>query len=77
MEHQTHLLTLVKNDYSKQENISLDSSFEELEMNSFDIVDFIMSIEEMTGVVFEDHQILEFKTLRDVYDAMIQFSKED
>ena len=51
-------------------NLSLDDSLASLGLDSLDLVEVVMDIEEATGVTFEMDDIINFKTIRDVINAI-------
>lgn len=57
--------------------LKADTSFEELNMDEFSIVDFLMKVEEAFSVVFDDMKMLDVKTIQDVMDMIAENSQED
>jgi acyl carrier protein len=58
------------------ETISLDSSFEELEIDSLDGVEIVYCLEEEYKISVPDETMKEFRTVRDVVDALEKFLSE-
>ena len=53
------------------------TSFEELNMDSFDVVDFLLKVEEKYMITFDDEKILEIHTIQDVIDELDKSGKEE
>ncbi len=65
-------------EYSPEiQSISSYTTFEELHMDSYDIVDFLMCIERECGVVFTRNAIWEMHCLQDVIDELDTCVKEE
>ncbi len=58
-------------------NITAETTFEELEMDSYAMVDFLMKAEEEFDVVISDDRMLSMKNLQDVLDTIENCSEED
>lgn len=75
------LLTILNTILKETTNISItlkaDTTFEELKMDDFMIVDFLMKVEEVYGFAFQDEDMLEMKTIQDVMDMIKKNSQED
>ncbi len=70
------LETLARNYDHNLTHFSSATSFEDMHMDSYDIVDFLLKVEEQYGVVFDDENMLEIRTMQDVMDAINKFSQE-
>lgn len=51
-------------------DISRETTFEELGMDSYEIVDFMLKTEEHCGIVIPDEKMLSMNSLQDVLDAI-------
>lgn len=71
------LNTLLKdtNDYPYE--LKADTSFEEMDMDEFDIVDFLMRVEEYYDIAFDSVKMLEVKTIGDVMNMISESNQED
>lgn len=47
-----------------------DSSFKDLGIDSLDLVDLVFELEEEIGVEFEDEELLKLKTVQDLLDLL-------
>lgn len=50
--------------------ITVDSSFKDLEIDSLDLVDLIMDLEEELDIEFEDSELLKINTVKDLLDLI-------
>ncbi len=50
------------------DEISRDATFEDLGMDSLDVVDLTLAVEERTGVKLEDEELEDVKTVGDAVD---------
>lgn len=58
-------------EYAKDKaDIALDTTFEQLGMDSYEIVDFMLKVEEHFGIVIDDEKMLSMKSLDDVCNAI-------
>ena len=55
---------------SKKTDISRDCVLKDLGLDSLDLVEVLMSIEEEFDIEFEEEEMLALKTVQDVYDAI-------
>ncbi len=46
--------------------LTMDSSFKEIGIDSLDLVDLVFELEEELGVEFEDEELMSIKTVRDL-----------
>ena len=51
-----------------EDEISRDATFEDLGMDSLDVVDLTLAVEERTGVKLEDEELEDVKTVGDAVD---------
>ena len=47
-----------------------ESTLKELQIDSLDLVEVVVSAEEQTGVTFEDDELVDLKTVGDVVDLL-------
>ena len=59
------------------DDFSWETTFESLGMDSYEVVDFILSVEEAFGLTVEDTELLSVKSMRDVENLIIKCMKED
>lgn len=57
--------------------LKADTTFEELKMDEYDIVDFLMGVEEYFGIAFDNEKMLEAKNMQDVMNMIDQNIQED
>lgn len=55
---------------SKNKNITPETSLKDLGIDSLDLVEIVMQIEDELGITFEDEEIENFKIVQDVYDSI-------
>lgn len=55
---------------SKRTDITKDCVLKDLGLDSLDLVEVLMSIEEEFNIEFEEDEMLELKTVQDVYNAI-------
>ena len=48
------------------QELTLDSNFKDLGIDSLDLVDLVFALEEEIGTQFEDDELLKIKTVRDL-----------
>ena len=51
-----------------EDEISRDATFEDLGMDSLDVVDLTLAVEERTGVKLEDEELEDVRTVGDAVD---------
>ncbi len=56
----------VLNDKLHGKELTLDSSFRDLGIDSLDLVDLIFELEEEIGVEFEDEELMSITTVKDL-----------
>ncbi len=59
------------------EELKPDTTFEEMNMDSYAVVDFILKVEEHFNIVMQNEDILAFKSVQDVLDMIDRCSKEE
>ena len=59
------------------EDFSSDTTFLSMNMDSYDIVDFMLAVEEAYGITADDEVLLKVKCIRDVEDLITECMKED
>ena len=60
-----------------QFSINESKTFEELKMDDYEIVDFLMNVEEYYGFAFHENEMLEMKTMQNVMDMINKNMQED
>ena len=57
--------------YSKKPGpVTLYSSFDELGMGPYEVLDFMLKVEEEYGIAMDDFELLSVRTIADVQDAV-------
>lgn len=56
---------------------SSSTTFEELGMDSYEIVDFLLKVEEKFDVVIADEEMFRIRNMKDVLDIISEGSKEE
>ena len=56
---------------------SSSTTFEELGMDSYEIVDFLLKVEEKFDVVIADEEMFRIRNVKDVLDIISEGSKEE
>ena len=77
MERFAFLKQLVMNYTSLPEDFSPDSPFASIGMDSYDVVDFMLTVEEKFGITANDEEILSMNCIRDVEELITNCMKED
>ena len=54
----------------KGKELTLDSNLRELGIDSLDVVDLIMDLEEELGIEFSDEELMSINTMKDVCDLI-------
>jgi acyl carrier protein len=52
--------------------ITADTSFRELGMSPYDVMDFMMKVEEKYGIVIDDARLLSVDSIRDAEDTIAE-----
>ena len=60
---------------SKNKEITLDSNLKELGLDSLDVVDLLMEMEEQFEIEFENEEMLSLKLVADVVDTIVKKTK--
>ncbi len=71
MDYLSQLQEGLKDKLNGQE-LTLDSSFKDLGIDSLDLVDLIFELEEKVGITFEDEDLLQIKTVKDLLTLIDQ-----
>ena len=58
-------------------DLKADTTFEELKMDDYEIVDFLMNVEEYYGFSFHENEMLEMNTMQNVMDMINKNMQED
>ncbi|MBQ7891459.1 MAG: acyl carrier protein [Erysipelotrichaceae bacterium] len=64
------IVKLLKDYVSDEIEITRESTLKELQIDSLDLVEVVVSAEEQTGVTFEDDELVDLKTVGDVVDLL-------
>jgi acyl carrier protein len=57
------------------QELTLDSNFRDLGIDSLDLVDLVFALEEEIGTQFEDDELLKIKTVRDLCELIDKKTK--
>lgn len=68
---------LLKKSTNCSVSLKADTTFEELNMDDFEIVDFLMNIEEYYGFAFNQDEMLTVRSIQDVMNMIKQNTQED
>ena len=60
---------------SKNKEVTLDSNLKELGLDSLDVVDLLMEMEEQFEIEFENEEMLSLKLVSDVVDTIVKKTK--
>lgn len=60
---------------SKNKEVTLDSNLKELGLDSLDVVDLLMEMEEQFEIEFENEEMLALKLVSDVVDTIVEKTK--
>lgn len=77
MDRLSILNQLLKETTNLDTELKADTSFNELYMDEYTIVDFLMRVEETFNVTFDDTKLLEVHTMQDVMNMIAENSQED
>ncbi len=77
MDHLSELVQLLKNFKPELNGSDMTASFTELGMDSYDVVDFIMSVEKHFNIAVDDSQVMALESIIDVKNIIDQYNKED
>lgn len=64
------IVKLLKDYVSDEIEITRESTLKELQIDSLDLVEVVVSAEDETGVTFEDDELVDLKTVGDVVDLL-------
>ena len=70
MDNLNLIVKLLKDYVSDEIEITRESTLKELQIDSLDLVEVVVSAEEQTGVTFEDDELVDLKTVGDVVDLI-------
>ncbi len=68
---------LLKKTTNYSVSLKADTTFEELKMDDFEVVDFLMSVEEYYGIAFEQDELLNVKSIHDVMNMIAKNTQEE
>ncbi len=77
MDRLAFLETLAKTYDHNLAELSEETSFEDLHMDSYEAVDFLLKVEEKFGIVIGDDRMLEIRTMQDVLNTINECSQEE
>lgn len=77
MDQLASLSTILSEMRGVNAELKADTSFDELNMDEYDIVDFLMNVEEKIGISFDNAELLEVKTISDVMDMIDKNNQEE
>lgn len=76
-----NLMSVLSSILKKTNDISVelkaDTTFADLKMDSYAIVEFVMGVEETFGIVFDSDKIFELETIQDVMNLIEKNNQED
>ena len=75
MDNLNLIVKLLKDYVSDEIEITRESTLKELQIDSLDLVEIVVSAEEETNVTFEDDELLDLKTVGDVVDLLDKKTK--
>ncbi len=70
MEHTEFVLSMVARKMRLKIAVHPQSNFRELGLDSMDVVDLLVKIEEQLDIAFKDEEMLEFRCVQDIIDAI-------
>ncbi|MHC1734351.1 MAG: acyl carrier protein [Erysipelotrichaceae bacterium] len=70
MEAYEYLRTLIANKTGHSDSITQETSLKDLGIDSLDLVELILQVEEKFDLVFEDDELLALKTMGEVSDLI-------
>ncbi len=70
MEAYEYLRTLIANKTGHADSITQETSLKDLGIDSLDLVELILQVEEKFDLVFEDDELLALKTMGEVSDLI-------
>lgn len=76
MDRFSSLKALLK-EYCQDQAVTPETTFAQLHMDSFALVDFMLKVEETFGIVLDNDKILKVKTIQDVLDLIRQDTEEE
>lgn len=71
-----YLETLARGYDHNLKKFSATTTFDEMRMDSYDVVDFLLMVEQEYGIVIEDSKMLEMKSMQDVINTVNECSQE-
>lgn len=69
------IVKLLRDYVSSDIEITRESTLKELQIDSLDLVEVVVTAEEQTGATFEDDELLDLKTVGDVVDLLDKKTK--
>ena len=77
MERFAFLRQLAMNYAASPDGITPETAFSAMGMDSYDVVDFMLKVEEAYGITAADEEILTMNCIRDVEELITNRMKED
>lgn len=77
MDQLSSLSSILSKTNGLQVTLKADTTFDELKMDEYDIVDFLMGVEEYYGIAFDNEKMLEVKNMQDVMNMIDSNNQED
>ena len=69
------IVKLLKDYVSEDVEVTRESTLKELQIDSLDLVEIVVSAEDEANVTFEDDELLDLKTVGDVVDLLDKKTK--
>ena len=77
MDRLVFLEKLAKSYNSSIDCIKPTTTFVDLGMDSYEVVDFLVQVEKQFNIFIEEDKMLEFKTIQDVAETLDQCNQEE
>lgn len=71
------LMMLYEKTTGRSITLKADTTFEEMKTDDFEIVDFLMSVEEYYGFAFQQDEMLNVRSIQDVMNMIDKSMQED
>lgn len=71
------LMMLYEKTTGRSTLLKADTTFEEIKTDEFEIVDFLMSVEEYYGFAFQQDEMLQVRSIQDVMNMIDKSMQED
>lgn len=77
MKYRIYILQLAQKYSYKDLTIVENTTFEDMGLDSYDIVDFLVEVEEHCDVFIPNDEMLQLKSIQDVLNTIDQYSQEE